>query len=124
MRSLFLVSSLALVLLTTSCATLFAPHTNQLSVASEPEGAEVYVNGMRMGVTPVVLDLKADQSYVIEYRKSGFESVSRTVNTKVGAGWVILDILGGLIPVIVDASTGAWKQLDQKAINATLVKQQ
>jgi len=41
----------------------------------------------------------------------------------VGAGWVILDILGGLIPVIVDAATGDWHYLDQTNVNAALEKQ-
>ena len=51
-----------------------------MAVSSEPQGAEVYVNGIRMGVTPVELNLKADKSYSIEYRKEGYESVTRIVN--------------------------------------------
>ncbi|MGC9093737.1 MAG: hypothetical protein ACP5JH_10890 [Bacteroidota bacterium] len=34
----------------------------------------------------------------------------------------MLDILGGLIPVIIDAATGAWYYLDQTSINAVLEK--
>lgn len=76
-----------------------------------------------MGTTPVQLSLKADKSYTIEFRKEGYESVTRVVNTKVGAGWIVLDVLGGLIPVIIDAATGAWNQLDQDAVNAALIEQ-
>ena len=75
-----------------------------------------------MGVTPVELNLKADKSYTIEYRKEGYQSVTRVVNSKVGAGWIILDVLGGLIPIIVDAATGNWSKLDQDSINAALEK--
>ncbi|GGD50502.1 PEGA domain-containing protein [Muriicola marianensis] len=106
-----------------SCATLFGKKTHALAVSSDPRGAEVYVNGFKMGVTPVELNLKADKSYTIEYRKEGYESVTRVVNTKVGAGWIILDVLGGLIPVIVDAATGNWNKLDQDAVNAALIEQ-
>jgi hypothetical protein len=106
-----------------SCATLFGPQTHPLAVASDPHGADVYVNGFKMGTTPVELSLKADKSYTIEFRKEGYQTVTRVVNSKVGAGWVILDVLGGLIPVIVDAATGAWYKLDQDAVNAALVKQ-
>jgi hypothetical protein len=109
--------------LLTGCATLFAPKTHPLALSSEPYGAEVYLNGARMGTTPVTLDLKADQNYVVEFRKDGYMPVSHLVNTKVGAGWVILDIMGGLVPIIVDAATGAWNKLDQEAINATLYEQ-
>ncbi|GAA5522894.1 hypothetical protein Asal01_02862 [Fodinibius salicampi] len=34
-----------------------------------------------------------------------------------------LDVLGGLVPVVVDAATGAWYNLDQESINATLKEQ-
>ena len=105
------------------CATLFEPKLHPLAVSSNPSSAEVYVNGFKMGSTPVELNLKADKSYMIEFRKEGYESVTRVVNTKVGAGWIVLDVLGGLIPVIIDAATGAWNKLDQDAVNAALVEQ-
>ena len=82
----------------------------------------MYVNGFRMGETPLELALKPDKSYSIEFRKEGYQSVTRVVNTKVGAGWVILDVLGGLIPVVIDAATGNWNHLDQDAVNAALIK--
>jgi hypothetical protein len=106
-----------------SCATLFGKKTHALAVSSDPRGAEVYVNGFKRGVTPIELNLKADKSYTIEYRKEGFESVTRVVNTKVSAGWIVLDVLGGLIPIIVDAATGNWNKLDQDSVNAALIKQ-
>lgn len=41
-----------------------------------------------------------------------------------GAGWIVLDVLAGLVPIIVDAATGAWYGLDQDNVNAVLEKQQ
>jgi hypothetical protein len=105
------------------CATLLAPKTHPLSLASEPQGAQVYVNGVNMGMTPVKLELKADQNYTIEFRKEGYETQSHIVNSQVGAGWVIVDVLFGLVPVIVDAATGAWNKLDQESVEAVLYKQ-
>lgn len=118
--SLIVVTSIGL----SSCATLFGKKTHALAVGSDPSGADVYVNGFKMGTTPVELNLKADKSYTIEYRKEGYQSITRVVNTKVGAGWIVLDVLGGLIPVIVDAATGNWNKLDQDAVNAVLEEQQ
>jgi len=106
------------------CATLFGPKLHPLSTSSDPVGADVYLNGFKMGATPLQLNLSADKSYTIEFKKEGYQTVTRVVNTKVGAGWVVLDVLGGLIPVIVDAATGAWNKLDQDAVNAVLEKQQ
>lgn len=120
---LTIASIIALTLLNTGCAALFAPMTHPLSISSDPHGAVVYVNGYKMGTTPLELSLKADKSYTIEFRKEGYDTVTRVVNTKVGAGWVILDVLGGVIPVVIDAATGSWNMLDQNAVNAALVEQ-
>lgn len=119
-----IMSFLTFTVLITGCATLFAPKTHPLAVRSEPFGADVFVNGVRMGSTPIELSLKADKSYTIEFRKEGYQTITKIVNTKVGAGWIILDVLGGLVPVIVDVATGAWNKLDQESVNAALVKQQ
>lgn len=108
----------------TGCATLFGKKSHPLAISSDPKGADVYVNGFKMGTTPVELSLKADKSYTIEFRKEGYETISRVVNTKVGAGWIVLDVLGGLIPVVIDAATGNWNKLDQDAVNAVLEEQQ
>ena len=107
----------------TSCATMFGKKTHPLALSSQPDGAEVYVNGLKMGVTPIQLNLKADKSYNIEFRKEGFENVVQIVNTEIGAGWLVLDVLGGVIPVVIDAATGNWNKLDQDAVNAALIKQ-
>tara|TARA_Y100000816_G_C25756857_1_gene397747 strand:+ start:220 stop:588 length:369 start_codon:yes stop_codon:yes gene_type:complete len=106
-----------------SCATLFAPKKSTLTVTSDPKGADVIVNGYKMGETPVELYLDNNKDYSIEYRKEGYEKVVKFVGTKTGAGWVILDILAGLIPVIIDAATGDWKQLDTNQVNVMLEKE-
>tara|TARA_E500000318_G_C3566654_1_gene215940 strand:- start:450 stop:833 length:384 start_codon:yes stop_codon:yes gene_type:complete len=118
--SLLVIASLSF----SSCATLFGKKSHALAIGSDPAGAEVYVNGFKMGTTPVELNLKADKSYTIEYRKEGYQNVTRIVNTKVGAGWIVLDVLGGLIPIVVDAATGNWNKLDQDTVNAVLEEQQ
>lgn len=125
MRKIILTISTCVFMLLSfnSCATLFGKKSHALAIGSEPHGAEVYVNGFKMGITPVELNLKADKSYTIEFRKEGYQTVSRVVNTKVGAGWIVLDVLGGVIPVIVDAATGNWNKLDQDAVNAVLEEQ-
>jgi hypothetical protein len=105
------------------CATLMAPKTQPLPVSSEPSGSEVYINGIKMGTTPVLLSLKADKSYIIEFRKEGYESVTRVINTKVDSKWLVLDIFCGLFPVLIDAATGAWKTFDQDAVDAALIEQ-
>lgn len=106
------------------CATIFKGSTDTVSYSSDPSGAKVYINGQLMGTTPFQLDLKSNQTYTIEFRKEGYENKTVILNNSVGAGWIILDVLFGLVPVLVDAATGNWYSLDQSHVTAALEAQQ
>lgn len=120
-------SALVLILLVslsfTSCATLFHGSTDGVNFSSDPSGAKVYVNGDLLGTTPFALNLKSNKTYTLEFKKDGYESKSVLLNSSVGGGWIVLDVLGGLLPVIVDAATGDWYSLDQDHVNAILEQQ-
>ncbi|MGB9588967.1 MAG: PEGA domain-containing protein, partial [Armatimonadota bacterium] len=89
-----------------------------------PAGAQVYVNGTLMGTTPISLKLQKQKTYTIEFKKEGYHTRTVQLTNSVGAGWIVLDVLGGLIPVIIDAATGSWYSLDQDNVNAVLERQQ
>ena len=122
MRKIVLLLTVITTLTLTSCATLFGPKSHALSANSNPPGAEIYVDGERMGITPLKLELDPSKTYSIEYRKEGFRSITKTVKGKVGVKWIVLDILGGFIPVIVDAATGNWYEFEKDRINTNLEK--
>lgn len=108
------------------CATLFNKDTRlnkdtrPIALVSTPAGAEVWMNGQRRGVTPITLELDNHNSHTVTFRKEGHREIVCQLTASVGTGWVILDVLGGLVPIIVDAATGAWKSLDQESCNAAL----
>lgn len=112
-----------LIFYLSGCATLFKGTSEEVRFGSDPQKAEVWVNGAKMGETPISLKLESKKTYQIEFRKEGYKPVTRTITNHVGAGWIILDVLAGLIPIIVDAATGAWYSLDQKNVDAVLEKQ-
>ncbi|AFN75750.1 putative lipoprotein [Melioribacter roseus P3M-2] len=118
-----IASTLILSFLLSGCALLFQGINQKVSLDSSPDTAEVWVNGVKMGLTPCKIELKRNSEYTIEFKKDGYNIKSYRVTNSVGAGWIVLDILGGLIPVIIDASTGAWYSLDQDNINVMLEKQ-
>jgi hypothetical protein len=66
------------------------------------------------------MELEQGKPYTITFRKAGHHDVTCMIGNSVGAGWVILDILGGLVPIIIDAVTGDWNSLDKNACTATL----
>ncbi len=108
--------------LLTGCATVFKGTSDKVYVSSEPSGAEVYVDGHQMGSTPIKLKLKSDDIHHITIKKEGFKTQTYTVTNHIGVEWVLLDILFDIIPVIVDAVTGAWYVLDEHKINVLLLE--
>lgn len=115
---------LVIIGLMSGCATLFHGSSDKINFSSDPSGAQVFVNGQLMGTAPLELKLESKHSYNIEFRKEGYQNKTVVVTASVGGGWIILDVLFGLVPIIVDAATGDWYSLDQEHINAALERQQ
>lgn len=64
------------------------------------------------------MDLSIRREHTILFRKEGYRDKTYRVTRSAGVGWVILDILGGLAPLIVDAATGDW--LDTDDVNVVM----
>lgn len=124
-KTILFFSFVAVTVLTfNSCATLFKGSTDDVNFSSDPTGAKVYVNGSLLGTTPFALELKSNKNYTLEFKKEGYETKTVLLNNSVGGGWIVLDILGGLFPIVIDAATGNWYELDQEHVNAVLEAQQ
>jgi len=120
----FLLVSAILITSTTACATLFGAKSADVDLNSNPSGAKIYVNGEMMGTTPLNINLSKDQNYSIQFKKPGYTTRTYKINKGVGAGWVVLDVLGGVIPVVIDAATGSWYKLDRYKVNGVLQQEQ
>ncbi len=112
------------VFMLSNCATIFKGEYRDIRFNSAPADAMVFINGEFHGRTPLKLELRPDESYTIEFRKEGFKTEVREIHNKIGAGWIVLDVVSGLIPVLVDALTGAWYEFEQRNVNAILKRQQ
>ena len=108
------------VLPITNCAAMLKGTSEDVSFSSEPSGIEVFVNCVSMGSTPLRLKLASKDVYTIEFKRDGFETKSYRINNNIGAVWIVLDIIAGFVPILIDAATGAWYELDQKNINAIM----
>ncbi len=102
------------------CATLFAGGNEEISVSSDPDGAKVLVNGQNEGKTPMKFVAKKGKEYSLEIVKSGYESKTYRLTYSAGAGWIILDILSGLVGIIIDAATGNWNEFNVTNFKANL----
>lgn len=95
------------------CGVLFTSQQSHVPLSSTPTGAQILVDGNHVGQTPMVHEFKNNKDYVITFRMEGHREQSCMLNRSVRAGIVVLDVLGGLVPVIVDAATGSWYKLDK-----------
>jgi hypothetical protein len=105
-----LVTSLVVVLVgSAGCASIFSSGPDPVSFGSDPEGAEVLVNGERRGATPVTLQLHPDKQYIVTLRRQGYEDATFSLSTHVQGGWVVLDILAGILGVAVETELNATR---------------
>ena len=106
-----------------SCGTLFNNGKTNVSFSSDPRGAMVTVDGVERGRTPMSLAMDKEP-FSVEFSLAGYRPAVRSVDTKVGVGFVLLDIFPGFyfgfIPLVVDLVTGDWNYLDEDAVHVRL----
>jgi hypothetical protein len=112
------------VSLSVGCATVFADKTNLIPIASTPTHADVYIDGLKRGRTPLTLQLDPRRSYTIVFKKEGLEDKVFDVRNQVGVGWVVLDVVLGFWPVLVDMSTDAWYSLEPSSVKVSMLPPQ
>lgn len=114
----FLVLIVVLSLL--GCATIFKQKERTVAFNSEPQGAIIYIDGNRMGNTPMPLRLSNKKPVTVTFRKEGYDDKTYIINNHIGAGWVILDCLGGFIPIVIDAVSENWYNLETSSVKVLL----
>lgn len=94
--------------------------TQEIGVSSNPSNASVTVNGQNMGNTPMILDLKRKNSYMVRFELPGYETFETNLTRKT-SGWVWGNIVfGGIIGLVVDASAGGMYKLTPEQISAEM----
>lgn len=117
--SQYLVAAFALAFVV-GCGTIIHGSTQQVSVASNPSGAQVEIDGLNKGTTPVTAELSRKDQHTVKLDLDGYEPYELIVNRKV-SGWVAGNIIfGGLIGLAVDAISGGMYKLDPAEVQAAL----
>ena len=119
------IAIFALAALCGGCATVTRGSTEQIQILSEPPGADARTSMGYMCVTPCTLQVGRKDEFTVTISKPGFETAQVPVNTKVsgkgGAAVAGNVIIGGLIGLGVDASTGAGLDHDPNPVSVDLV---
>lgn len=102
------------------CATIVDGKKGDLTVRSTPSGAQVEVDGLPAGKTPLVTEVKRKENHTVIIRKEGY--LEETRMTKKGFnGWAAGNLLfGGVIGILVDWGTGALYSIKPDNIEVNL----
>ena len=113
------------MLMAVSCASIIHGSKQSVSFESSPAGATVEVfdaMGVSYGVcdTPCSLDLKRKREYKVKITKAGYAPAEMVIQ-KTTDGWLWGNcLIGGLLGIIIDLSTGAAYRLDPDQLQVTL----
>ncbi len=109
---------LAVLLLVTSCGTIFTGSSDLVTINSNPPGAKVSVDGMYIGVAPVITSLKRSNDHVILVRLDGYRDTNAVITRSLNA-IAILNLLNPICWIIDAVTGGAWK-FDRDVIGVEL----
>jgi len=120
MRKEFIFSALALSLMVTSCATIFSGSTQYVRFTSNPPAATIFIDEVVAGQTPAVLKLTRKNRHNVKMKLDGYQTYQTDLTQKFNAWTIGNVVLGGVIGLVVDVSTGAMYNLSPGAINISL----
>lgn len=110
----------ALSLLANGCASIIHGTRQNISISSQPTGANVFVDGAASGNAPMTILLKRKQDHLVRLELSGYQPYEMKLEHGF-SGWYLGNIvIGGIIGLIVDAADGAMYKLTPKQLNAVL----
>lgn len=104
----------------TSCATIVNGTTQRIPVSSDPIGAHVFVDGVRIGCTPVNVELKRKYDHLITISKAGYEDESIRVEPVISGAVAGNIVAGGFIGWGVDAVNGSQYRLIPEVVQVRL----
>lgn len=122
-RIVAVLSVVALVVSLTGCGLIFGGTRQVVNVRSSPSGATVGADP-EIGdyTTPAAISLERKTEYTLTFSKTGYRDSILHLRRSIRGGVVVLDILLGLVPVVVDAATGAWYKLAPEDASVVLEK--
>ena len=94
-------------LISTSCATLLKGTKDDITVVSDPPGAEVTANESQKGLTPVSFTVPSKEDLNISVSKAGYQPEDLQNPAKFRWGYEAWSFIEWVIPMVVDLSDGA-----------------
>jgi hypothetical protein len=110
-KRLRIALAIALAAHASVACSLFGSRRQTMEFASDPEGAEVYLDGRLVGATPLETRVRRRGDLSVMVKKEGCRTETRHPSKTLSA-LGFLDLIGGvfiLVPFIGLMSSAAWK---------------
>jgi len=104
------------------CATVLHSRTTDVWVETHPGGVPVLVDGVVVGQSPLYVEVPNQGTHTISLGLAGQRRAGCTFDSSVRIGWIVLDIVTGVWPLLVDALTGRWTTLDEDVCVLTVTR--
>ena len=120
MRKKITFGALALSIMLTGCATIISGSQQTVRFVSNPPAATIFVDAVEVGKTPLEMKVTRNREHMVKFELDGYQLYQTRLTQKFN-GWCFGNILiGGLIGIVVDVSTGAMYTLSPSVINVDM----
>lgn len=117
MKTLFACLLMGLM---SGCATIVHGTHQSVGITSVPPGARVYLDGVPVGQTPVIVPVKRGDDHVVRMELAGYQTCDATLTSSV-SGWIWGNLaFGGLIGLAVDFGTGGARNISPEQVSGVL----
>jgi hypothetical protein len=115
-KKITILTITGVLLLTTSCASIFTGSKRNVLFESDPSGAKVFVNGFEKGKTPVQIKVEADDR--VDFRLDNYRERVVVMDSKFN----LVSVFNGfnIIGWGVDVLTGSLLRVDTKYVKVSL----
>jgi len=110
-----------LCLLLASCASIVAGGPDFVAVSSAPQGAEVFHEGMAVGVTPCTLAINRGTSSDVTLRLNGHHEQLVELGSSLNP-WVVGNVIfGGILGILIDIASDNAMRVDTLPAHVPLI---
>lgn len=113
---------LAVALLFSGCATAVNGGKQKVPIASQPSGASVKIDDADSGATPTTVVLSRKTSHRVELQLNGYRPYEVILEPRSNGATAGNLLVGGIIGMAVDGSSGAGNTLHPEKVDAVLLK--
>lgn len=118
MKTSVVAGVLALAL--SGCATIISGSNQTITVNTDVPGAQVMLNGMPLGITPLIVSIKRGQEGVLSVQMPGYTTFQAPITKKVNGIFFVNILFGGTFGSSTDYSTGAMYAYEPDTYFVTL----